>query len=132
MASVHCPCALQSCCVLPLHLVSPGKVQVSVDDPAGARLQVLLAVTEDGLSSNVRGGENGGRTLNHNAVVRDLHRVGTTSGGKFDKTVNLPIKSDWKNENVRVIALAQDPNTGAILGAAELPFAAPATPATGR
>jgi len=115
-----------------LQLVSPGKLQVTVDDPAGARLQILLAVTEDDLTSNVRGGENGGRTLNHNAVVRDLRRLGTTTNGKFDKTVNLPENSDWKKDRLRVVALAQDPKSGTILGAADLPYGAPVSPANGR
>ena len=105
-----------------MHLVSPGKLQVTVDDPASAHLQVVLAVTEDDLTTNVRGGENGGRTLNHNAVVREWHRLGTTTDGKFDKTVNLPDKSDWKKENLRAIVLAQDPTSGTILGAAEIPY----------
>lgn len=115
-----------------LHLVSPGKMQVTVDDPASVRLQVLLAITEDDLTTNVRGGENGGRTLNHNAVVRDLHRLGATTDGKFDKTVNLPDKSDWKKENLRAVVLAQDPNSGVILGAAEVPYTPEAPAVAGR
>lgn len=40
-------------------------------------LDLLFFVTEGGLSSAVRRGENHGRTLRHDAVVRDMVRVGT-------------------------------------------------------
>ena len=40
-------------------------------------LDLLLFVTEGGLTSEVKRGENHGRTLRHDAVVRDMVRVGT-------------------------------------------------------
>jgi hypothetical protein len=110
-----------------LHRDSPDKLQVSVDNAAGAKLDVILAVTEDDLTNNVRAGENSGRTLTHSAVVRELHRLGSTADGKFDKTVSLPDKSGWKKDNLRVIVLVQNPSSGAILGAAEVPYAATAS-----
>jgi hypothetical protein len=109
-----------------LHRDSPDKLQVSVDNAAGAKLDVILAVTEDDLSNNVRAGENSGRTLTHSAVVRELHRLGSTADGKFDKTVSLPDKSGWKKDNLRAIVLVQNPSSGAILGAAEVPYVATA------
>ena len=48
-------------------------------DPA----DVVLAVTEDGLSSSVGGGENAGRRLEHSAVVRKLITLGTVSNDAF-------------------------------------------------
>jgi hypothetical protein len=106
-----------------LRLASPEKLQVTVNDSDGSKLDVLLAVTEDDLTNNVRAGENSGRTLKHSAVVRELHRLGSTSDGKFDKTVNLPDKSGWKKDNLRAIVLVQNPGSGVILGAAEVPYA---------
>jgi hypothetical protein len=113
-----------------LRQVSPDKLQVTVNHAAGAKLDVLLAVTEDNLSNNVRAGENSGRTLTHSAVVRELHRLGSTSDEKFDKTVNLPDKSGWKKDNLRAIVLVQNPSSGVILGAAEVPYT-PASIGTG-
>ena len=115
-----------------LRLASPEKLQVTVNDPASARLQLLLAITEDDLTTNVHGGENGGRTLNHNAVVRDLHPLGNTADGKFDKTISLPEKTDWKKGNLRAIVFAQDPKSGTILGAAEIPYSSEVPTASGR
>jgi hypothetical protein len=109
-----------------LNRVSADKLQVSVNN-AAAKFDVLLAVTEDDLTNNVRAGENSGRTLTHSAVVRELHRLGSTAEGKFEKTVSLPDKSGWKKDNLRVIVLVQNPSSGAILGAAEVPYAATAS-----
>jgi len=110
-----------------LSRVSPDKLQVTVNNATGAKFDVLLAVTEDDLTNNVRAGENSGHTLTHSAVVRELHRLGSTADGKFDKTVSLPDKSGWKKDNLRAIVLVQNPGSGAILGAAEVPYAATAS-----
>lgn len=115
-----------------LHLASPEKVQVTIGDPSHSRLQVLFAVTEDDLTTKVGGGENGGRTLNHSAVVRQLHSLGNTSDGKFEKTVSLPDKSDWKKQDLRAIVLVQDPKSGVILGAAAIPYEAASPAPSGR
>jgi len=115
-----------------LHLTSPDKLEVTVDNPSRARMEVLFAVTEDDLTTNVRGGENGGRTLTHSAVVRELHKVGSTSDDKFDKVINLPDKSDWKKPDLRAIVLVQNPSSGEILGAAQIPYSAAASVAGGR
>jgi hypothetical protein len=116
-----------------LNLVSPEKLQVMVTDSSGAKLQVLFAVTEDNLTTSVRGGENGGRVLKHAAVVHELRSLGNTSNGKFEKTISLPDKSDWKKEDLRAVVLVQNASSGQILGAADILYAgAHPTAATGR
>jgi hypothetical protein len=113
-----------------LHLASPEKLQVTIDNPSKTKMEVLLAVTEDDLATDVRGGENGGRTLTHSAVVRELHKVGSTSDDKFDKVINLPRKPDWKKGDLRAIVLVQNPSSGEILGAAQVPYST-AVPGSG-
>jgi hypothetical protein len=115
-----------------LHLTSADKLQVTIDNPSRAKVEILFAVTEDDLTTKVGAGENGGRTLAHSAVVRELHKVGTTSDDKFDKVINLPDKPDWKKPDLRAIVLLQNPSSGEILGAAQIPYAAPASAAGGR
>jgi hypothetical protein len=88
---------------------------------------VLLAVTEDNLSTSVKAGENGGHVLEHNAVARDLHSIGTASNGTFDKVVTIPSKADWKKGDLRIAVLVQDPRSGAIRGAASVPLHARGT-----
>ncbi len=115
-----------------LQFVAPNQLQVSVTDSGNTRQRVLLAVTEDNLTTKVGGGENGGRVLVHSAVVRDLHELGTVSNGHFEKTVNLPDKQDWKRDDLRAIVLVQDANDDAIRGAASLPYTAHSAAAAGR
>src|SRR5262249_20154955 len=59
----------------------------SHDDPA----DVLVAITEDGLHTEVKRGENQGRSLTHAAVVRDLVTVAavTTAGDPLRATLRL-------------------------------------------
>jgi hypothetical protein len=115
-----------------LHELSPDKFQVAVIGPAGPKLQVLLAITEDNLTTSVHGGENQGHTLTHTAVVRELHNLGSTSDGHFDKTISAKTKSDWKQQDLRAIVLVQDQSTGQIEGAASLLLASSGAPANGR
>ena len=58
--------------------------QVSVQGGSG-KGKVFLAVTEDGLSSQIKGGENGGRTLTHAGVVRELRSIGSLSNGEYQE-----------------------------------------------
>ena len=55
-------------------------VEVHVDVPADLALRgtvdVLVAVAENNLTTDVRRGENGGRTIRHAAVVRSLTTIG--------------------------------------------------------
>ena len=105
-----------------LHFLSPEKLRVVVQDSGHTRQQVILAITEDDLTTNVRGGENGGRVLKHSAVVRKLETLGSTSDGKFETAVKLPAKSDWKKADLRALVLVQNRSSGLILGAASIPY----------
>lgn len=96
-----------------------NSVQVSVRS-GGAKGHVILAVTEDGLSSEVRAGENGGRTLHHAGVVRELRTLGSLSNGNFDRTVELPLKKDWNPANLKIVVFVQQGELGPILGAASV------------
>ena len=94
-----------------LQFVAPNQLQVSVTDSGNTKQRVLLAVTEDNLTTNVGAGENGGRVLVHSAVVRELHEVGTISNGHFEKTVNLPDKQDWKRDDCTPLCWFRMPMT---------------------
>jgi len=118
--------------VVSLERLAPDKFHVAVDGPPGRKLQVLFGITEDNLTTSVRGGENQGRVLNHTAVVRELHALGTTSDAHFEKTVNAKIKPDWKPQDLRAIVLVQDQSSGQIEGAASITLANSVTATTGR
>jgi len=84
-----------------------------IDVPADARTagaSVFLAVTEDGLQSSVKRGENEGRELKHDGVTRRLVEVGRADGaGKFKRAVPVSMNSGWKLKNVHVVAFVQSP-----------------------
>jgi hypothetical protein len=83
---------------------------------------VVLGVTEDGLSTDVGRGENGGRTLHHAAVVRELRELGKADKATFDATADVSIRPDWNPAQLKVLVLVQDSATGRILGAARIPY----------
>jgi hypothetical protein len=92
-------------------------VLVRVKAAPAASGQVILALTEDNLSSRVGAGENGGRELHHSAVVRELRPLGHLRNGGFEASVPLTLNKDWKRDDVRVVVFVQADN-GAIGGAA--------------
>jgi hypothetical protein len=82
--------------------------------------EVWLAITETRLRSNVESGENAGRDLGHAAVVRQLIKLGVADGRKddaFSGSAKINFHSDWKKENLRVVAFVQEKNSRHILGA---------------
>ncbi len=82
--------------------------------------QVMLAITEDNLTTEVARGENGGRTLRHAAVVRDLRKIGEVKDGKFSSSQALKLSSEWRVENLHAVVFLQNPATMQITGAASV------------
>ncbi len=105
-----------------LHWVSDGQLQINVDGKSEHDGKVLLAITEDGLSTQVGRGENGGRTLRHSGVVRELREIGTLRAGKFSSSVKAVRQREWKPENLRAVVFVQKAGHGDITGAASLPY----------
>lgn len=96
-----------------------GSFEVTVR-AEGHRGKVVLAVTEDGLSSQVRAGENDGRTLRHAGVVRELRTLGSLSNGSFDAKVEVPVKREWAPANLKLIVFVHQNDLGPILGACSI------------
>jgi hypothetical protein len=96
-----------------------GHFTIGVQAP-NVKGKVFLAITEDGLSSEVKGGENGGHTLRHAGVVRELRTLGSLSNGKFDKDLWLKMKPEWNPRNVKAVVFVQENDFGPIIGAAYL------------
>jgi hypothetical protein len=81
---------------------------------------IFFAVALDHVESQVLHGENGGHRLTHVAVVQELRKIGKLSKGKaFAQDVDLKLKPDTDPRNIRVIAFAQEPGPGKLLGATQ-------------
>jgi hypothetical protein len=97
-------------------------LKIGVQAPAPTRARVFVAITEDGLTTAIGGGENSGRTLHHAAVVRELRELGSVKNGSFEKIVEIARHSDWNAANLKIAVLVQDADGGPILGAASLHY----------
>ena len=84
--------------------------------------EVILALTEDNLSSNVSRGENSGRKLAHIAVVREMRALGRVDPAKkaFDSETTAAIAKGWKRDDLRVVVFAQERAHRRVLGAASI------------
>jgi hypothetical protein len=97
-----------------------GKLLVRVKAHGTEAADILLAVTEDNLSSQVKAGENNGHVLRHSAVVRDFRRIGQLQKGSFQTGVPLKLDPDWKRKDLHVVVFVQTPDDGKIQGAASI------------
>src|SRR5262249_10197120 len=92
------------------------------DVPSGVgvdHIDVFVAITADHLRSDVKSGENKGRTLTHAAVVRELRPAGT---GQSPVKTTIKIAKDWKRGDLHVVAFAQERTTKRVIAtAAALP-----------
>lgn len=80
------------------------------------------AIVEDGLSSEVTRGENTGRTLPHDAVVRVMKGSPHTpaAGGQDKATLDLPWNASWKRDRCRVVVAIQGTGSGAVYALGQL------------
>ena len=96
------------------------KVQLTLPNEVAASNQadVMIAITEDDLAADVRGGENGGRHLKHNGVVRKLVNLGAMEPGARDWSgkTSIALAPAWKAENLKVVAFLQEQETRRIIG----------------
>jgi hypothetical protein len=99
-------------------------VKVAVQAPglaAAGPVDILLAITEDGLLSNVSRGENAGRKLEHTAVTRRLITLGSAEPGRtFKAEQNVSLETSWRRDHLRAVVFAQERATRAVVAAADV------------
>src|ERR1700687_1497389 len=92
------------------------RITLSGDDVNEAA-DVLLAITEDKLSTLPSRGENSGRQWGHSSVVRLTIFLGEKKAGasEFSATARLTLPPGWRREHLRVVASAQEKKTRRII-----------------
>jgi hypothetical protein len=103
----------------------PAQIKLQLSVPDSLRLSknqtadLLVALTEDGLNSQVQRGENAGRTLHHAAVVRLLKSAATLSERADAKPVDVtfPLEKEWDRSKLKIVAFVQDRVSRRVLAA---------------
>jgi hypothetical protein len=97
------------------------KVRIT-EIPDHRSANVLMAVTEDNLSNNVKRGENHGQKLEHSSVVRELKTIGSIkeSDKTFEGGGDASIQNGWKRSNLKVVVFVQEEQGGRVIGAAQI------------
>lgn len=98
------------------------KATAQASKPEDAKFaNIFIAIYENKLVSQVNAGENSGRELKHDYVVRDLlGAYQINNKNEFSKSITL--KPEWKGRNAGAVIFVQDTRNGEILQSLQLPF----------
>lgn len=99
------------------------KLKIKISDiDAHDDSYVWLAIAEDDLKTDVKRGENGGKTLDHISVARELKLLGTIAATDkiFETETDVQFDSKWKRENLKFIVFVQGKNSKRIFGVKKL------------
>jgi hypothetical protein len=105
-----------------------GQLSVSIQPLSnashGESAQVYVAVTENMLKSDVKHGENSGRALNHDGVVRQFFSAGKIEAGApgFSSSISVHTMQEWNRANLRAVVFVQEKHSRRVLAVAEVPF----------
>jgi len=98
-------------------LVAHATIANLPPDAAKERVDVVLAVTEDGLTNVVKRGENAGHTLHHDAVVRSLTPMGRIeAAGEVSGRTTL--NRAWRSDRLHAVVFLQGRKSQRIWGSA--------------
>jgi len=106
-------------------VLAGDRLHVEVTElPQSTDAEVLLAITEANLTSDVRRGENSGRSMAHTGVTRRLEIIGTVKpGAPFSADPKLALARNWKRADLRAVVLVQERSNRRVLGAAAISLA---------
>jgi hypothetical protein len=113
--------------IVTLALVDPGSGTVRLDARGSLSPETVgyVAVYERMLGSKISGGENAGRTLHHDFVVRRLiGPFAPDAQGRLAVLQDIALEAGWKRANLGVALVQADADSGAALSGASLAFCA--------
>jgi hypothetical protein len=100
------------------------RVRGDIHVPAAAdrfATQAWIALFQNGLSTQVQAGENGGKTLYHDFVVRALTGpLRPSANGSISLDHTLPLQAAWNTRQLGLAIFLQRSDTGDVLQAAAL------------
>jgi hypothetical protein len=92
--------------------VSVNPVMSSAPEP----MELFVALYENNLESQVQAGENRGKRLHHDYVVRDLLGPVAVATDKITHQAwQIPLAADWKTADMGLAAFVQSKKTGEVL-----------------
>lgn len=106
--------------------VRGGSLDVAVSAQPGAadgEVWVWLALYEDGLQTAVGAGENAGRTLRHDRVVRTLAGPWRMHGGALSRNLDLPLPQALQTRRAGLVLFAESAADASPLQSLQLPLA---------
>ena len=115
---------------LPVRLTArsaAGRARLTFELPAAPanaeKIQVLWAITQDGLSTVVKRGENGGRTMHHIAVARRLQVLGGLTREMTLVEREPELDRRWGSTGLKAVVWLQGVTSRQVYGAATAPIA---------
>jgi hypothetical protein len=92
-----------------------GKARV-IESRARAGAHAYLALYENNLSNQVTAGENRGKRLRHDFVVRQLAGpFALSAGGEASLAQRFPLQPAWKTHDLHIAGFVQNESTGDVL-----------------
>ena len=104
-----------------------NKVQANliIENTSGANKPGLfVALYENNIVREIKGGENKGRTMHYNYVVRHLSKETTLPEGETSRIFSMKIEPDWNIENLGVAVFVVNNKNGETLQAVSASLAA--------
>ena len=84
--------------------------------------QAYVAIFENAIMHKIEGGENSGRTLSHEFVVRHFSDALPVDMGKTQRMLSIKMAQDWNTENLGMAVVVVDVENGETLQALSTPL----------
>jgi hypothetical protein len=94
-----------------LDLTKETSLKIKLSElPTHKAASVNVAIAEDNISVDVKSGENGGRKLDHDSVVRELKSIGliTSDQKSFEIETQPQLDAKWKRKDLRIVVFVQE------------------------
>jgi hypothetical protein len=102
------------------------ELEMSLARVASAGAQTFFAITENRLQSAIQAGENRGKLLHHDFVVRQLSGpLPQGEAGRVHWKAAVTLGPQWKRPDLSLVAFVQDEHNGEILQAMRVPLCTP-------